>query len=129
MTVARILDMKGHLVFSIGEDASLKSVIDALASHGIGSLVVTNAQHDAVGIISERDVIRSLSRDVNAMKKTAADIMTRHVLTCSPEDTAAEVTERMSRAGIRHLPVKSAGEIVGLISARDLLDRQSGTAR
>lgn len=121
MTVARILDMKGHLVFSIGETAPIQSVIDALATHAIGALLVTNASHEPVGIISERDVIRLLARDGNAMKKSASDIMTRHVLTCSPEDTQADVAKRMSKAGVRHLPVKYAGELIGLVSARDVL--------
>lgn len=125
MSAARILDMKGHLVFSVGETAPLTAVVDALATHGIGALVVTDASHDPVGIISERDVIRTIARDVNAMKRTASDVMTRHVLTCSPGETAADLAARMSKAGIRHLPVESSGQIVGLVSARDVMGRHA----
>lgn len=121
MSVARILDMKGHLVFSVGDNAPISSVVDALATHGVGVVVVTNSSHQPVGIISERDVIRSLARDVNVLKKKASEVMTHHVVTCAPGESRETVSERMAREGVRHLPVEQAGKMIGLISARDIL--------
>ena len=129
MSVARILDMKGHLVFSVGDSAPLSTVVDALAKHGIGVVVVTDSSHQPVGIISERDIIRSLSQDINVMKKKASDVMTHHVLTCAPNESSATVSERMARAGVRHLPVEQAGKIIGLISARDILAHRAETTQ
>lgn len=121
MTVARILDVKGNLVFAIDEGARLKAIIDSLARHRIGALVVTNSAHRIVGIVSERDVISCLSGDANAMQRVASEIMSRDVLTCGPSETVEDVALRMVQAGVRHLPVTSAGELVGVISARDIL--------
>lgn len=122
MTVARILDKKGFTIFTIRDDAPLSSVIKELAGRHIGVLVVTNASGQMVGMVSERDVIRELGIDENIAGKTAASVMTRTVCKCTPEDTEGEIMERMGKAGVRHLPVEHNGKLVGLVSARDILN-------
>lgn len=122
MTVARILDKKGFTIFTIRDDAPLSSVIKELAGRHIGVLVVTNASGQMVGMVSERDVIRELGINENIAGKTAASVMTRTVCKCTPEDTEGEIMERMGKAGVRHLPVEHNGKLVGLVSARDILN-------
>lgn len=122
MTVARILDKKGFKIFSVREDASLNSIIRELASNHIGVLVVVDGANGVVGMVSERDVIRELARDESASARTAADIMTRTVCKCMPEETEVDILERMAKAGVRHLPVEHNGKLVGLVSARDILN-------
>lgn len=122
MTVARILDKKGFKVFSVGVDAPLRTIIHELATHHIGVLVVTGSNGEVLGMISERDVIRELARNDNASGRKAGDIMTGTVCKCGPEDTEGEIMERMGKAGVRHLPVEHNGKLVGLISARDILN-------
>lgn len=121
MTVSRILDKKGFRIFAIREDASLQAIIQELAAHHIGVLVVTNAEGVIAGMVSERDVIRELARPETARGRTAGEIMTRTVSKCRPEDSESDVMERMAKAGVRHLPVEHHGKLVGLISARDIL--------
>ena len=122
MTVSRILDKKGFKTFVIPEDAPLKTIIRELASHHIGVLVVTNAANDVIGMVSERDVIRELARQEIELDSRAAGLMTRTVVKCSPDDTEGDIMERMSKAGVRHLPVEHNGKLVGVISARDVLN-------
>lgn len=122
MTVARILDKKGLKIFSVREDASLNTIIRELASNHIGVLVVVDGANRVVGMVSERDVIRELARDESASARTAADIMTRTVCKCTPEETEGDIMERMAKAGVRHLPVEHNGKLVGLVSARDILN-------
>lgn len=122
MTVARILDKKGFRIFTVGEDATLRDVIKVLAAHHIGVLVVTNAANDMVGMVSERDVIRELAADDHAISKTVSQVMTRTICKCTPDDTEGEIMERMGKAAVRHLPVEYSGKLVGLISARDILN-------
>lgn len=121
MTVARILEKKGYSVFTITEDVPLNAIVKELAARKIGVLVVTNSAKEVVGMVSERDVIRELAEGEATLNKTAADVMTRTVCKCAPDDTEGDVMERMGKAGVRHLPVEHHGKLVGLISARDLL--------
>ena len=122
MTVARILEKKGFQVFTVPEDAPLRAVIKQLASNHIGVVVVTNAANQMVGLLSERDVIRELASDERAIDRTASAVMTRTICKCAPEDTEGDIMERMGKAGVRHLPVEHSGKLVGLISARDILN-------
>lgn len=121
MTVAKILEKKGFTIYTVRDNASLGSVIKELASKHIGALVVTNASGQMVGVLSERDVIRELANDERVSSKTAADVMTRTICKCGPEDTEGEIMERMGKASVRHLPVEHNGKLVGLVSARDIL--------
>ena len=74
------------------------------------------------GIISERDVIRALSGNATAaLAKTAADVMTRDIETCTPDDPETDIMERMNARGIRHLPALADGKLVGVISMRDVI--------
>lgn len=121
MSVARILEKKGFTIYTVRDNASLGSVIKELAAKHIGALVVTNASGQTVGVLSERDVIRELAKDERVSSKTAADVMTRTICKCTPEDTEGEIMERMGKASVRHLPVEHNGKLVGLVSARDIL--------
>ena len=122
MTAERILEKKGHRVLSVDEGVTLKAVIAELARHRVGVLLITNASGDTIGIISERDVIAILAEDPDAMQRTAASMMTGLLVRCSLDDSEADMMSRMAKARVRHLPVHHAGKVVGLVSARDIMD-------
>lgn len=122
MTVSRILDQKGCKVFTVDASASLQAVVDRLAEHRVGVLVVVDAGGRLAGIVSERDVIRALAGAPDALsRKTAADAMTRSLETCTPEDAESEIMARMDARGVRHLPVLADGKLAGLVSMRDVV--------
>lgn len=122
MTVSRILDQKGWKVFTIDAAAPLQAVIDRLAEHRVGVLVVVDAGGKLAGIVSERDVIRALAGAPDALsRKTAADAMTRSLETCTPEDAESDIMARMDAKGVRHLPVLAGGKLAGLVSMRDVV--------
>ena len=122
MTVSRILNQKGWNVFTVHPTAPLQAVILSLAEHHVGVLVVTETGRDVAGIISERDVIRALAASATAAERlTAADVMTRGVATCAPDDPESEVMEHMTAAGVRHLPVLAGGKLAGSVSIRDVV--------
>lgn len=122
MSASRILEKKGFKVFTVEDSAPVSAVVKQLAAHHIGAVVVTNSAGQMVGMVSERDVIREMAAGNSAMGKTAAEIMTRTLCKCSPHDTEGEMMERMAKAGVRHLPVEQAGKLIGLVSARDILN-------
>lgn len=121
MTVSRILNDKGWTVFSVEASAPLQSVIDTLAEHRVGVVVVT-AGGQLAGIISERDVIGALSGNAAAaIGRTAADVMTRSLETCTPDESESSLMERMNARGVRHLPVLADGKLAGIVSMRDVV--------
>ena len=121
MTVGRILDKKGHQVFSINASTSLETAVVDLANHHVGVLVAVNSSGEPVGILSERDVVKVLAKGKGIAGETVESAMTRLLVSCALDDTEGEVMERMGKANVRHLPVKHFGKLVGLVSARDIL--------
>jgi CBS domain-containing protein len=75
-----------------------------------------------VGMFSERDLMtRVLVAGRDAKKTQVREVMTRDVLTASPEDTRSECIARMREARCRHLPVLEGGQLIAVLSMRDLL--------
>ena len=93
-----------------------------LAERRIGALVVTGPDHRVAGILSERDIVRTLAaRGTDALGDNVAAVMTRKVVTCNEADTIAVIMEWMTAGKFRHLPVVDQGRLVGVISIGDVV--------
>ena len=122
MAVAHILRQKGTSVFTVEPGDSVQTIVDMLAPHRIGAVVVVDAAGGIAGIVSERDVVRAMVGDAaGVVSKTAKDIMTVKVRTCSPSDSEAELMQMMTESRIRHLPVVANGRVTGMISIGDVV--------
>ncbi len=122
MAVAHILRQKGTSVVTVGPGDSVQTIVDMLAKHRIGAVVVVDGQGGIAGIVSERDVVRAMVGDAGAVvTKTAKDIMTAKVRTCSPADSEADLMQMMTEGRIRHLPVVANDRIAGMISIGDVV--------
>ncbi|MGD9913620.1 MAG: CBS domain-containing protein [Hyphomicrobiaceae bacterium] len=125
MTVKAILEEKGHDVFTLGPNATLKDAIQVLADNRIGALVVTGADRKIVGILSERDIVRTLSKDgAEALDRHVRACMTAKVKVCNERHTVNEVMEIMTRGRFRHLPVEKDGRLDGIVSIGDVVKRR-----
>ena len=115
MTVKAILFQKGSAVITVEPTMSLCDAVKILDEHQIGAAVVTDAQQHMVGILSERDVVRLLARNVRVSgacrlcDEFVGDVMTREFETCTQSDTIHEIMERMTTGKFRHLPVAEHG--------------------
>ncbi|WP_421694892.1 CBS domain-containing protein [Aestuariivirga sp.] len=122
MAVAHILRQKGAEVITVAPHDTVQTIVDALNRHRIGAVVVESADGTIAGIVSERDVVRALAKDAAAvLSRTAEDIMTVKVRTCSPADSEAELMQLMTANRIRHLPVVVDGRLAGMISIGDVV--------
>jgi CBS domain-containing protein len=122
MTVAAVLRQKGHSVISVPPEASVSAVADVIATQRIGAVVVLDPQRAMLGIVSERDVVKALSaHGAGVLGLTAADLMTRSVISATPETTVDQAMEIMDKGYFRHLPVLEGGKLSGIISIRDLV--------
>ena len=122
MTVKAILSRKGRDVVTIVPTAQLSEAVKILAARRIGAVIVTGADNRVAGILSERDIVRSIGeRGPVALDDNVAAVMTRKVTTCSEADTIAAIMERMTSGKFRHMPVVEQGRLVGVISIGDVV--------
>jgi CBS domain-containing protein len=125
MTVKAILSRKGRDVVTIEPSATLKAAILTLAKHRIGALMVLGADRRVIGILSERDIVRTFAEfGADALTKRLAQIMTREVATCGEADTAVSIMERMTTSRVRHIPVVDRDRLVGIVSIGDIVNHR-----
>jgi CBS domain-containing protein len=125
LTVKAILESKGHDVFTLGPNDKLTQAVQLLADNRIGALVVTNGDRKIVGILSERDIVRTLARiGPDALNQSVRTAMTPKVNICNESHTVNEVMEIMTRGRFRHLPVEKDGLLDGIISIGDVVKRR-----
>jgi CBS domain-containing protein len=122
MTVKAILSRKGRDVLTIAPTANLSEAVKLLAERRIGAVIVTGPDDRVAGILSERDIVRTLAaRGPAALDDNVAAVMTRKVTTCTEADTIAAIMERMTAGKFRHMPVLDQGKLAGVISIGDVV--------
>lgn len=123
MLISEVLRKKGSEVATISPNASIEEVVDSLAQFGVGALVVSEDGRSVDGIISERDIVRALARERSgALARTAADLMTAEVVTCSPDATIEQLMAEMTERRFRHVPVTEDGRLIGIVSIGDVVN-------
>jgi CBS domain-containing protein len=122
MNVKTILALKGNNVTTIEPTATIESAIALLAKQRIGALVVLGADQRVIGILSERDIVRTLAElGASALATPLAQVMTRKVVTCGEADTVGAIMERMTIGKFRHVPVLDQDQLVGIVSIGDVV--------
>jgi CBS domain-containing protein len=122
MTVNIILAGKGREIVTIEPNASLASAVALLAEKRIGAVLILGVGGRIAGILSERDIVRTLAeRGAAALAEPVSQSMTRKVSTCTPDEPVGNIMERMTEGKFRHLPVVDQGEVVGIISIGDVV--------
>jgi CBS domain-containing protein len=123
MRVRDLLSRKGGKTHSIKVTDTVRDLVRELVKFEIGALVVLDETNQLCGIVSERDILRLLDRaDGDVTGKNVREIMTKDVVTASSDDGIQSVMEMMMEGRFRHLPVLEGGEIVGIISIRDVVE-------
>lgn len=116
----RVADIMTNASVTESPSDSLRSAADTMWRQQTGSLLVMDGD-DLVGIITERDVMKAVGQGRPADSTPVSDVMTRDVLTITPDTTAHEAARHMAARWIRHLPVVDSGRVVGVVSQRDLV--------
>lgn len=121
MRISDLLRSKGSDVATVGPAASVAELVEALAHHNVGALVVVDGEA-VVGIVSERDVVRQLrARGAELLGARISEIMTTDVVTCGPPDSLDSLAQTMTERRIRHMPVVEDGRLTGIISIGDVV--------
>jgi CBS domain-containing protein len=120
-SVKQILSEKGNEVWSTSPNTTVFDALQTMSEKGVGALVVLE-NLKVVGIFSERDYARKVILEGKSSKNLPVkEIMTRRVVCVNPENTTEECMALMTRKFIRHLPVLSEDELVGIISIGDVV--------
>ncbi len=121
MKVSDIVRSKGAEVVTLEPSATVADAVKTLAELSFGALVVSADGKHVDGILSERDIVRSLDREGDTLTTIVTDLMTRDVVSCAMTDDIADLMVLMTDRRIRHLPVLTDGEMVGLVSIGDVV--------
>jgi CBS domain-containing protein len=125
MIVKNILAAKGGDIFCIEPTADLAAAANMLSAHRIGAVVIRGAGGRLAGILSERDIVRAISEHgAAALTLPVGQVMTRNVTTCGEDESIARVMEQMTTGKFRHMPVVTAGRLVGLVSIGDVVKQR-----
>jgi CBS domain-containing protein len=120
-TVEDLLHAKGAEVFSVEPDQSVFEALEVMAAREIGAVVVSSAGR-IEGILSERDYARQVILKGKASRDTRiSEIMSTDLVTVEPGRSIEECMALMTDRRIRHLPVVSGEEMIGLISIGDVV--------
>ena len=112
-------------VISVSENKTINNAIKLLAENNIGALPVLNNSMELCGIISERDIIREMSKNivVNFKKSFINSIMTSKVITIDKSKKSEEIMDIMSKNKIRHIPIVEKKVLIGIVSIGDVVKR------
>lgn len=123
MLVQQILQAKGgNGVITIKPGTRVSDAAQILAERRIGGLVVSSDGEKAEGILSERDIVRSLAvRGGSCLSEKVDDMMTRNPVCCTRQDSSDAVLARMTEGRFRHMPVVEDGKLVGIVTIGDVV--------
>jgi CBS domain-containing protein len=116
-----VRDGMTRVVLNIGPAHTLREAARLMSARRVGAAVVTDDQHAGIGILTERDILDSLGGGQDPDRELAAEHRTTDVVFASPGWTLQQAAETMVRAGFRHLVVVEGGEVIGLLSMRDIV--------
>lgn len=121
ITIKKILDQKKGEVYTISPKASVMTAVKVLTQFNVGALVVTT-EDTPIGIISERDILRSTERHAERLNLLRVEeIMTKEVIIGVPQDDLTYVMAVMTKNRIRHLPILENKKLVGILSIGDVV--------
>jgi len=107
-------------ISSVDEEDPIKEAARIMAEENIGSVVVCDPNGVYVGMVTERDIVRTVAKGVDSKKIPVKDIMSSPVITINEAAPIAEAIRTMVREKIRRLPITRGSRIVGIITQTDI---------
>jgi CBS domain-containing protein len=108
-------------VLTMTPGRTLRAAATFMSDHNVGAVVVIDPEEPGPGIITERDVVRSLGRGEDPDQEMVKDHLTSRATFADGEWGLEEAADAMARGGFRHLVVVDNGEVEGIISMRDII--------
>ena len=109
------------VVLTVGPAHTLREVSTRMSEKGVGAAVVVDEEAQGPRVVSERDVMNSIGRGEDPDAERVADHMSDTVISAAPDWSLERAAVEMSRRHVRHLVVVERGELVGMLSMRDIV--------
>jgi len=120
MAENKIVEVMSKPVRTVESNEKLSAALAVMGKHDIGNVVVVEGQR-LVGIVTERDVVRQMLKDSRVLQEPVKQVMSKPVITASPDSTVQEALEIMLKNNIRQLPVVQESALVGIVTDKDLM--------
>ena len=117
-----VKDVMSSPAITIPENTPLDKTAQLMSNDKLGCIIVTSKNGKALGIITESDLVkRVLAKNILPSKLTAKEVMSTPLITVEPDELLTETARRMSKLKVRRLGVMYKGNLVGIISSRDII--------
>ena len=117
----RVRDGMSGMVLTVGPGHSLREAATLMSERNVGAAVVLDPEAPGPGIVTERDVLRSVGAGEDPDSERVGDHLTSNLVFAGPDWSLEEAAGAMSRGGFRHLIVVEQGEVAGILSVRDII--------
>lgn len=117
----QVRDGMSEVVLTVGPSHTLREAAAMMVDKGIGAALVTDDERPVPCIVTERDILNSLGRGEDPDAELVSEHMSEGVVAASPEWSLEHAASEMSTRGIRHLVVFDEGDLVGVLSIRDIV--------
>src|SRR5438105_11676855 len=117
----KVRDGMSQVVVSIGPGHSVREAAAAMTERRVGAAVVLDPDGQGPGVITERDILRSIAAGQDPDQELVANHLTSELVFASPEWSLERAAAAMVRGNFRHLVVVDGGELVGMLSMRDIV--------
>ena len=109
------------VILTVGTGHTLRDAARRMTEKGVGAAVVIDEEQPAPGIVSERDILNSLGRGEDPDTELVGAHMSETVISASPDWSLERAAMEMAQRHIRHLVVVENGELIGVLSMRDIV--------
>jgi CBS domain-containing protein len=109
------------LILTVGPGHTLREAARQMAERGVGAAVVLDPDQPGPGIITERDLLEAIGKGQSVDSETVGDHLSTNLTFAAPDWSLEQAALTMVRGGFRHLVVADGGELVGMLSMRDIV--------
>ncbi len=117
----QVRDGMSKVVLTVGPGHSLRDAARLMAQRGVGAAVVLDPEGEGPRIVTERDILLSVGTGQDLDTERVCDHLTSNVVYAAPDWSLEQAAAQMVRGGFRHLIVMEGGEVVGVLSVRDVV--------
>jgi CBS domain-containing protein len=109
------------VVLTVNPGHTLRDASRAMAERGVGAAVVIDPEQPGPGILTERDVLQSIGKGQDPDSERVSDHLSPQLTFAAPDWSLERAAEAMVKGGFRHLVVVDGGQMVGVLSMRDIV--------
>jgi CBS domain-containing protein len=117
----KVQDVMTEDVLTITPGRTLREAARSMSDHNVGAVVIIDPEQPGPGIVTERDVVRSLGSGEDPDRECVRDHLTSRATFADADWDLEEAADAMAAGGFRHLVVVNGGEVAGIISMRDII--------